>query len=49
MLSEAERQATWTRYEAEIEEAVRFAEGSPYPKPEEALTDLFVSDVGYDY
>jgi acetoin:2,6-dichlorophenolindophenol oxidoreductase subunit alpha len=49
VLTEAERQAIWKRHEAEIDEAVRFAEASPYPKPEEALADLFVADTGYDY
>lgn len=29
----------------EIEEAVRFAEESPYPDPEEALQDLYAGDV----
>jgi len=29
----------------EIEEAVRFAEGSPYPLPEDALEDLFVEEM----
>lgn len=34
-----------TRLEKEIDEAVRFAEDSPYPNPEEALTDLFFEEV----
>ena len=33
----------------EIEEAVEFARSSPFPVPEDALTDLFVDDRGYDY
>jgi acetoin:2,6-dichlorophenolindophenol oxidoreductase subunit alpha len=49
VLSEEARQAIWRRHEAEIEEAVRFAESSPHPAPAEALTDLFVVDTGYDY
>ncbi|HEX7549496.1 MAG TPA: thiamine pyrophosphate-dependent dehydrogenase E1 component subunit alpha [Candidatus Methylomirabilis sp.] len=49
VLSEEARRAIWQRYEAEIEEAVRFAESSPHPEPAEALTDLFVVDTGYDY
>lgn len=49
MLSLETRKSIWQRYETEIEEAVRFAESSPYPKPEEALTDLFLSDAGYEY
>lgn len=48
-LTEEERRAVWLRYEAEMDEAVRFAEDSPYPQPSEALTDLFVVDSGYDY
>lgn len=31
--------------QAEIEEAVRFAQDSPYPEPEEALEDLYAGDV----
>ena len=49
VLGEEARRAIWRRYEAEIEEAVRFAESSPHPAPAEALTDLFVVDTGYDY
>ena len=49
VLSEEARRAIWRRYEAEIEEAVRFAESSLHPEPAEALTDLFVVDTGYDY
>jgi len=49
VLSEEARRAIWRRYEAEIEEAVRFAEGSPHPALAEALADLFVIDTGYDY
>jgi pyruvate dehydrogenase E1 component alpha subunit len=49
MLSEEERCTIWRRYEVETDEAVRFAEESPYPDPSEALSDLFVSDAGYDY
>jgi len=49
VLSEEARREIWRRYEAEIEEAVRFAESSPHPAPAEALTDLFVVDTGYDY
>jgi TPP-dependent pyruvate/acetoin dehydrogenase alpha subunit len=49
VLTDEERRAVWHRCEAEIEEAVRFAENSPYPQPHDALTDLFVVDTGYDY
>jgi pyruvate dehydrogenase E1 component alpha subunit len=48
-LTDEERRAIWQRYQVEIDEAVRFAEESPYPDPSEALSDLFVSDAGYDY
>ncbi len=49
MLTDEEKKAMWDSAEKEIQEAVRFAESSPYPKPKEALTDLFVDDTGYDY
>ena len=45
ILSEAELSAIGARAEAEVEEAVRFADDSPYPVPEEALDDLFVEEV----
>ncbi len=37
------------RLDNQILEAIKFAENSPEPLPEEALTDLFVDDTGYDY
>ena len=49
VLSGEERRAVWVRYEAEMDEAIRFAEDSPYPQPLEALTDFLVDDRGYDY
>jgi acetoin:2,6-dichlorophenolindophenol oxidoreductase subunit alpha len=49
VLSQESRGSIWQRYEAEIEEAVQFAERSPYPRPEEALADLFLAEAGYDY
>lgn len=49
LLTEERSSEIWRRYESEIEEAVRFATESPYPKPEEALADLFVDDTGYIY
>ena len=49
ILNDETRRSIWQRYEAEIEEAVRFAEESPYPEPHDALADLFVVDTGYDY
>ena len=48
-LTGEERRAVWVRYEAEMDEAIRFAEDSPYPQPLEALTDFLVDDRGYDY
>jgi TPP-dependent pyruvate/acetoin dehydrogenase alpha subunit len=48
-LTDEERRAIWQRYEVEMDEAVRFAESSPYPQPGEAMTDLFEVDAGYDY
>ncbi len=49
MLGEEEKKNIWELAKKEVEEAVEFAEESPYPAPEEALTDLFVDDSGYDY
>ncbi len=48
-LSGGEKATIWARCQAEIDEAVEFAERSPYPESGEALADLFVNDVGYDY
>jgi pyruvate dehydrogenase E1 component alpha subunit len=49
LLAEAERAAVWARAEQEMRDAVRCAELSPYPRPEDALGDLFAVDAGYDY
>jgi pyruvate dehydrogenase E1 component alpha subunit len=49
LLAEAERASAWARAEQEMAEAVRFAEQSPYPRPDDALADLFAMDAGYDY
>ncbi len=49
VLSSDERALIWARAEAEVARAVDFAESSPYPDPEDALTDLFAVDTGYDY
>jgi len=49
LLSEEEKKKIWDSAKDEVEEAVKFAESSPYPAPESALTDLFVDDTGYDY
>ena len=49
MLNEIEKKKIWEESEKEIEKAVRFAKESPIPSGEDALTDLFVNDSGYDY
>jgi len=33
----------------EVDKAVEFAENSEFPVPEDALSDLFANDTGYDY
>jgi pyruvate dehydrogenase E1 component alpha subunit len=43
LVSEAELEEIDARVAAAIDEAVRFAEESPYPPPEECLTDVYVS------
>jgi pyruvate dehydrogenase E1 component alpha subunit len=35
-----------TRVEEEVEDAVRFAEASPNPAPEELFRDIYVEPVG---
>ncbi len=45
ILSEGELADIERQVEAEVAEAVRFADESPYPAPEEALEDLFVEGV----
>jgi len=49
VLDDVSKEEIWKKYEAEIEKAIAFSQESPYPAPEEALTDLFVDDTGYDY
>ena len=49
MLNEIEKKKIWENSEKEIKEAVKFAKESPIPNGEDALTDLFVNDSGYDY
>ncbi|MEJ8545229.1 thiamine pyrophosphate-dependent dehydrogenase E1 component subunit alpha [Brevibacillus borstelensis] len=44
LLSEEQLQAIEQRVAEEIEEAIRFAEESPYPDPEEAFDDLYVEE-----
>jgi TPP-dependent pyruvate/acetoin dehydrogenase alpha subunit len=41
LLSESEARAMEARVAAVIEDAVRFADASPWPKPEDALQDVF--------
>jgi len=45
LLTEAEIQAIAESVEQEVAAAVRFADESPYPAPEEAFEDLFVEEV----
>jgi len=49
MLNEIKKKKIWENSEKEIKEAVKFAKESPIPSGEDALTDLFVNDSGYDY
>ena len=49
MLNEIEKKKIWEDSEKEIKEAVIFAKESPIPNDEDALTDLFINDSGYDY
>lgn len=45
ILSAAEVEAIEAGVEAEVEEAVKFADDSPYPAPEEAMQDLFFEEI----
>ncbi|MDZ7671724.1 MAG: thiamine pyrophosphate-dependent dehydrogenase E1 component subunit alpha [Halanaerobiales bacterium] len=49
ILDNDKKEKIWNNYENIIKEAVKFAENCDYPKPEEALEDLFADDSGYDY
>ncbi len=49
MLTDEEKEKIKSEAEKEVEEAVRFAEESPFPETATALQDLFVDDTGYDY
>jgi len=49
VLSDGEKERIEQETKKEMEEAVKFAEESPLPLPEDALKDLFVDDSGYDY
>jgi pyruvate dehydrogenase E1 component alpha subunit len=42
LITEEELQRLQTEVDGMVEEAVRFAEQSPYPEPEAALEDVFV-------
>lgn len=48
-MKEHEKKKIWNESFDEVNNAVKFAEESEYPSPEEALTDLFEDDTGYDY
>lgn len=48
-LNDIEKKEIWEDSKKEIKEAVKFAKESPIPNGEDALTDLFVNDSGYDY
>ena len=45
VLTEAEDQAIQQQVAAEIQDAVRFAESSPYPTPDELYKDVY----SYEY
>ncbi len=47
--SELEKSKIWSAAKEEVDKAVEFAEKSPYPKPEEALEDLFEDNTGIDF
>ncbi len=47
--TESEKSQIWNDAKEEVEKAVKFAEESPYPKPEEALEDLFEDNTGIDF
>jgi TPP-dependent pyruvate/acetoin dehydrogenase alpha subunit len=43
ILTKKKSQAIWDEVKTELDAAVEFAKNSPFPKPEEALEDLFVN------
>ena len=49
ILNETEKNKIWEDSKKEVKEVVKFAKESPVPNSEDALTDLFVNDSGYDY
>lgn len=42
-LTKKSSKAIWDEVKEELDEAVDFAKDSPFPKPEDALDDLFVN------
>ncbi len=49
ILNQKEIDSISEKLEKQITEAIKFTENSPIPLPEDALSDLFVDDTGYDY
>ena len=49
MLNEEEKNMMFNKAKEEVDKAVEFAENSEFPAPEDALSDLFANDTGYDY
>ncbi len=43
LLNKTKSQKIWDEVKAELDEAIAFAESSPFPKPEDALNDLFAN------
>jgi pyruvate dehydrogenase E1 component alpha subunit len=43
VLTKKESKIVWDEVKAELDAAIEFAKGSPFPKPEDALQDLFVN------
>ena len=42
-LTKKKSRVIWDEVKAELDAAIEFAKNSPFPKPEEALEDLFVN------
>ena len=42
-LTKKKSTAIWDEVKAELDAAIEFAKNSPFPKPEDALEDLFVN------
>jgi pyruvate dehydrogenase E1 component alpha subunit len=43
VLTKKEVKVVWDEVKAELDAAIEFAKASPYPKPEDALEDLYVN------